>query len=268
MKPSIHPVRGPAEHVARIVLNRPETRNAQTPASLRLNEAFDATRTTRSSSSWREGPFSAGHDLRERDTYQHMSGQDRRHLVRLHVRGAKQMAREEIYIGFMSWRNIPKPTITPRAGPVRRGRPAPTWPCDIITAGDDARVLRSCGELRHRRRQFFAHPWEPGPARPRLSLRPGCPPRRRRASAWSPDRAAGHFRGAALAMAQRIATKSLSLKLTKEAVTWQDAQGACRRCDCPRSTSSPTHCSSHDMPIDPAAAGRGRPGARVRSPQT
>ena len=68
----------PAEHVARIVLNRPETRNAQDTRLLyELNEAFDVAAQddqVKIIILAAKGPhFSAGHDLRERDTYQHMA---------------------------------------------------------------------------------------------------------------------------------------------------------------------------------------------------
>ena len=63
----------PAEHVARIVLNRPETRNAQDTRLLyELNEAFDVAAQddqVKVIILAAKGPhFSAGHDLREVDT--------------------------------------------------------------------------------------------------------------------------------------------------------------------------------------------------------
>ena len=110
----------PAEHVARIVLNRPETRNAQDTRLLyELNEAFDVAAQDdhiKVIILAAKGPhFSAGHDLRERDTHEHMA----EHKTvgtwcGFTCAGAEaQMAREkEIYIGFSErWRNIPKPTI-------------------------------------------------------------------------------------------------------------------------------------------------------------
>src|SRR4029079_3400271 len=64
----------PAPHVARIVLNRPDTRNAQDTRLLyELNDAFDAAARDHAVKVIRlaaNGPhFSSGHDLRERDTY-------------------------------------------------------------------------------------------------------------------------------------------------------------------------------------------------------
>src|SRR5438876_11437803 len=69
----------PALHVARIVLNRPESRNAQDTRMLyELNDAFDAAAQDDEITVIvlaANGPhFSAGHDLREQNTYQNMSG--------------------------------------------------------------------------------------------------------------------------------------------------------------------------------------------------
>ena len=81
----------PAPHVVRIVLNRPESRNAQDTTMLyEVNDAFDAVAqddTVKVIIMAANGPhFSAGHDLREESAHAKMGTPDRRHLVRLHVR--------------------------------------------------------------------------------------------------------------------------------------------------------------------------------------
>ena len=68
----------PAEHVARIVLNRPETRNSQDTRLLyELNDAFDLAAqddTVKVIILAANGPhFSAGHDLREQNSYKNMA---------------------------------------------------------------------------------------------------------------------------------------------------------------------------------------------------
>jgi len=68
----------PADHVARIVLNRPETRNSQDTKMLyELNDAFDIAAQDDSIKVIilaANGPhFSSGHDLREQDSYQKMA---------------------------------------------------------------------------------------------------------------------------------------------------------------------------------------------------
>ena len=157
----------PAEHVARIVLNRPETRNAQDTRLLyELNEAFDVAAQDDQIKVIilaAKGPhFSAGHDLRERDTYQHMS----EHKTvgtwcGFTCAGAEaQMAREkEIYIGFSErWRNIPKPTIAAVQGRCVAGGLMLIWPCDIIIAGHDAEFCDPVVSFGIGGVEFFAHP--------------------------------------------------------------------------------------------------------------
>src|SRR6186997_2559151 len=161
----------PAEHVARIVLNRPETRNAQDTRLLyELNEAFDLAAQddqVKVIILAAKGPhFSAGHDLRERDTYQHMS----EHKTvgtwcGFTCAGAEaQMAREkEIYIGFSErWRNIPKPTIAAVQGKVIAGGLMLVWPCDIIVAAENAEFIDNTVAMGVCGAEFFHHPWEVG----------------------------------------------------------------------------------------------------------
>jgi enoyl-CoA hydratase len=229
----------PAEHVARIVLNRPETRNAQDTRLLyELNEAFDVAAQddqVKVIILAAKGPhFSAGHDLRERDTYQHMA----EHKTvgtwcGFTCAGAEaQMAREkEIYIGFCErWRNIPKPTIAAVQGRCVAGGLMLIWPCDIIIAGDDAEFCDPVVSFGIGGVEFFAHPWELGPRKAKELLF---------TSDWLSAEEAKSLgmvnqivprdtlEAAALAMAQKIAKKSLfALKLTKEAVNVaEDAQG-------------------------------------------
>ena len=111
----------PAPHVVRIVLNRPESRNAQDTTMLyEVNDAFDAVAqddTVKVIIMAANGPhFSAGHDLREESAHAKM-GEHRTvgTWCGFTCAGAEaQMAREkEIYIGFSErWRNVPKPTIS------------------------------------------------------------------------------------------------------------------------------------------------------------
>ena len=103
----------PATHVARITLNRPETRNAQDTRMLyELNDAFD--RAARDNEIKvvilaANGPhFSSGHDLSEQNTSEVMQQFDTVGTwCGFGCAGAEaQMAREkEIYLGFSErWR--------------------------------------------------------------------------------------------------------------------------------------------------------------------
>lgn len=229
----------PAEHVARIVLNRPETRNAQdTKLLYELNAAFDRAAQDDAIKVIilaANGPhFSSGHDLREPNVYEKMSEFDTVGTwCGFTCAGAeRQMAREkEIYIGFCErWRNIPKPTLAAVQGKVIAGGLMLIWPCDIIIASDDAQFCDPVVNFGIGGVEFFAHPWEVGARKAKEMLF---------TSDWLSVEEAKQLGmvnqivprekldETVLAMAQKIAKKSLfALKLTKEAVNVaEDTQG-------------------------------------------
>ena len=157
--------------IARIILNRPETRNAQDTAFLyALNEAFDRAALddgVKVIVLSANGPhFSSGHDLREVDGHGNM----KKHATvgtwgGLGRPGAEaQYAREqEIYVGFCErWRNIPKPTLALVQGKVIAGGLMLIWPCDLIVASEDAEFLDHTVAMGVGGAEFFAHPWEMG----------------------------------------------------------------------------------------------------------
>ncbi len=229
----------PAKHVARIVLNRPETRNAQdTKLLYELNAAFDRAAqddAVKVIILAANGPhFSSGHDLREPNVYEKMSEFDTVGTwCGFTCAGAeRQMAREkEIYVGFCErWRNIPKPTLAAVQGKVIAGGLMLIWPCDIIIASDDAQFCDPVVNFGIGGVEFFAHPWEVGARKAKEMLF---------TSDWLSVEEAKQLGmvnqivprekldETVLAMAQKIAKKSLfALKLTKEAVNVaEDAQG-------------------------------------------
>lgn len=229
----------PATHVARIVLNRPETRNAQNTKLLyELNAAFDraaqddAIKVVILAA---EGDhFSSGHDLRE--TRDSINMNDYRIVgtwCGFGCAGAEaQMAREkEIYIGFSErWRNFAKPTIAAVQGKCIAGGLMLVWPCDIIIATEDAAFLDNTLPMGVCGAEFFNHPWEVGVRKAkemlftadwlsavdayRLGMVNHVVPR-------------ADLDAFSLAIAEKIAKKPLfALKLAKEAVnTAQDSQG-------------------------------------------
>lgn len=229
----------PAPQVARIVLNRPETRNAQDTKMLyELNDAFNVAARDDNIKVIilaANGPhFSSGHDLREPHPYQTMLQYETVGTwCGFTCAGAEaQMAREkEIYLGFCErWRNIPKPTIAAVQGKCIAGGLMLIWPCDIIIASDDAQFADPTVSFGVDGVEFFAHPWEMGVRKAKEFLF---------TSDWISAQEAyrlgmvnqvvprEQLQEAALAMAQKIARKSLfALKLTKEAVNAaQDVQG-------------------------------------------
>jgi len=229
----------PAQHIARIVLNRPETRNAQDTRMLyELNEAFD---TAAHDDNIKvivlaaNGPhFSAGHDLREQDSYQKMA--DFRTVgtwCGFTCAGAEaQMAREkEIYLGFCErWRNIPKPTIAAVQGKVVAGGLMLIWPCDIIIAADDAQFCDPVVSFGIGGVEFFAHPWELGARKAKELLFTSdwlSAPEAKQLGMVNQIVPRDKLADAAIEMARKITSKSLfALKLTKEAVNAaEDVQG-------------------------------------------
>lgn len=229
----------PAPHVARIVLNRPEARNAQdTHLLYALNDAFD--RAARDGEVKviilaAAGPhFSSGHDLREHDTVAAM-GEHRTigTWCGFECAGAEaQMAREkEIYIGLSErWRNIPKPTIAAVQGRCIAGGLMLAWPCDLIVAAEDAAFLDNTVGMGVGGVEFFAHPWEVGIRKAKEMLF---------TADWLSAQDAhrlgmvnhvvppSELEAFTLALAERIAAKpAFALKLAKEAVNAaEDAQG-------------------------------------------
>ncbi|MFF2554364.1 enoyl-CoA hydratase [Nocardia sp. NPDC058058] len=161
----------PIPKVARIVLNRPDRRNAQdTELLYALNTAFD--RAAHDDDIVvivlaANGPhFSAGHDMREPDP---LAAHERFETVGsgagfTEPGAAGVMAREEeIYLGFSErWRNIPKPTIAEVHGKVISGGLMLAWPCDLIVAAEDAEFIDNVVSMGVNAVEFFNHPYEFG----------------------------------------------------------------------------------------------------------
>jgi enoyl-CoA hydratase len=258
----------PAPKVARIWLDRADTRNAQDTRLLyQLNAAFDRAAQDDDVSVIvlaAEGPhFSSGHDMRERGS--------RRVLAEERTVGTwcgfgcagaeGLMAREkEIYVGFCErWRNIPKPTIAAVQGKVIAGGLMLVWPCDIIVAADNAEFMDNTVAMGVCGAEFFHHPWELGVRRAKEMLFTS-----EAVSAADALRLGmvnhvvpvDELQVFALGLAERIAQRPLfALKLTKEAINAaQDNQGRIQALQ----TSFALHqlCHSHNMqvhgmPVDP-----------------
>lgn len=229
----------PEAGIARIRLNRPDRANAQdTKLLYELNDAFnraahdDDIRVIILAAEGKH--FSAGHDLAEADTHDHM----REHptvgtMCGFGCAGAEaQMVREEeIYIGFSErWRNIPKPTIAVVQGKCIAGGLMLAWPCDLIIASDDATFADPTVSFGVGGVEYFAHVWEVGMRKAKEMLFTS----EELSAADALDLGMvnkivprAELQEAALAMARKIAAKSrFALKLTKLALNGvQDAQG-------------------------------------------
>ncbi|WAM17989.1 enoyl-CoA hydratase [Rhodococcus sp. JS3073] len=158
----------PAPGIARIVLARPQMRNAQSPELLYELDAAFAHATADSDVKVivlaSDGPdFSSGHDLKAGFTLPCapvatlQSGLD--------AGGAEgHYAFEcEAYLGLCKrWRDIPKPTIAQAQGRTIAGGLMLLWPMDIIVAADDATFSDPVTAFGVNGIEYFTHAWELG----------------------------------------------------------------------------------------------------------
>ena len=162
--------------IARIMLNRPESRNAQHRGLLvELDDAFlraEADDTVRVVILGGTGPiFSSGHDLGSKEAIaERMPGPDQHPTARTNGatrKGAEMLMLQEWHYFFENtkrWRNLRKITIAQVQGTVYAAGLMLMWACDLIVAAENARFadvvgtrLGMCGV------EYFAHPWEFGP---------------------------------------------------------------------------------------------------------
>lgn len=161
--------------IARIMLNRPETRNAQQRGLLvELNDAFlraEADDAVRVVILGGNGPmFSSGHDLGSKvmmEEYQPGPNQHPSFTQNGATReGAEKLMLQEWHYFFENtrrWRNLRKITVAQVHGDVYAAALMLMWSCDLIVAADDTTFadvvgtrLGMCGV------EYFAHPWEFG----------------------------------------------------------------------------------------------------------
>jgi enoyl-CoA hydratase len=155
--------------ITRIVLNRPEKRNAQNSRMLyELHDAFMAAAVddeVKVIILGAEGPmFSSGHDTRD-------AGSDYHHdpvfPYSNTLPGAQGGMNREFEIYF-NWcrriHDIPKPTIAEVHGKVIAGGLMLMWVCDLIVAADDSEFIdiTAAPPFMVQGVEWFSHPWEFG----------------------------------------------------------------------------------------------------------
>jgi enoyl-CoA hydratase len=162
--------------IARIMLNRPDARNAQNRGLLvELHEAFleaEADDQVRVVILGGVGPmFSSGHDMGSKQAIaERTPGPDQHPTHRINGAtrtGAEALMLQEWHYFFDNtrrWRDLRKITIAQVHGTVYAAGLMLMWACDLIVAAEDARFadvvgtrLGMCGV------EYFAHPWEFGP---------------------------------------------------------------------------------------------------------
>jgi enoyl-CoA hydratase len=226
----------PSERVARVVLARPETRNAQDKRMLyELNAAFDramhddAVRVVILAA---DGPdFSSGHDLRDREQVQPEEAVGfAGNLERKAVEGYFAQEHERFLDLCWRWRNLPKPTIAEVQGRVIAGGLMLVWPCDLIVASEDATFSDPVVAFGANGHEYFVHAWELGARKAKEMLFTG----ERMTAAEAKQLgmvnrvvARDALPAETLALAERIAARpGFGLTLAKQAVNQsQDAQG-------------------------------------------
>jgi enoyl-CoA hydratase len=161
--------------IARIMLDRPNQRNAQQRGLLvELNDAFlraEADDTVRVVILGGNGPmFSSGHDLGSKQSMsEYQPGPDQH--PSFSENGATREAAEKLMLqewhhffqNTLRWRNLRKITVAQVHGDVYAAALMLMWSCDLIVAAEDTRFadvvgtrLGMCGV------EYFAHPWEFG----------------------------------------------------------------------------------------------------------
>jgi enoyl-CoA hydratase len=162
--------------IARIMLNRPESKNAQNRGLLvELDEAFteaerdDAVRVVILGGAG--DIFSSGHDLGSSvGAAERAPGPDQHPTFQINGgtrRAAEFRMLQEWHYYFQNtrrWRDLRKITIAQVQGTVYAAGLMLMWACDLIVGSDDTRFadvvgtrLGMCGV------EYFAHPWEFGP---------------------------------------------------------------------------------------------------------
>jgi len=258
----------PAAGVARIVLARPETRNAQDKRMLyELNAAFD--RAARDNAVKvivlsADGPhFSSGHDLRDRTSIADFEPVGTWGGFDLPGAEGYMAVEHEIYLGMCwRWRNLPKPTIAQVHGKTIAGGLMLVWVCDLVIASDDATFSDPVVAFGVNGVEYFAHPWEVGIRKAKEMLFTGA------AIGAAEARALGmvnhvvplpELEKFTLGLAERIASRpSMGLKLAKQSVNQaQDAQGFWTALQAAMSLQQLGHSNNaqvHGMLVDPSGA--------------
>jgi enoyl-CoA hydratase len=172
--------------IVRIMLNRPEARNAQNRGLLvELDDAFrraEADDDVRVVILGGTGPmFSSGHDMGSKASIEEMVPGPNQHPTRqgdgATRKGAESLMLQEWHYFFENtrrWRNLRKITIGQAHGDVYAAGLMLLWACDLIVCADGTRFadvvgtrLGMCGV------EYFAHPWEFGPRKAKELLLTG-----------------------------------------------------------------------------------------------
>lgn len=161
----------PAPKVARIVMNRPDKRNAQ--GMVMTYELDDAIKRACHDDdinviilAGAGDHFNSGHDLSGTERGNPTAEESIGLWGNFHGPGweGSYSREKEIYLEITErWRNAPKPTIAEIQGAVIAGGNMLAWACDLIVCADDARFRdNTAAEMGVPGVEFFQHPFEMG----------------------------------------------------------------------------------------------------------
>ena len=172
--------------IVRIMLNRPEARNAQSRGMLvELNDAFlraeadDAVRVVILGGNG--SMFSSGHDIGSKQMLEEYLPGPNQHESRK-INGGSRVGSENLMLqewhyffqNTLRWRNLRKITIAQVHGPVFAAGLMLMWSCDLITAAEETEFADVVGtRLGMMGVEYFAHPWEFGPRKTKELLLTG-----------------------------------------------------------------------------------------------
>lgn len=166
----------PEPAIARVVLARPDRRNAQNrDLLLALDDAYGRAvrdERVRVIILAADGPdFSSGHDV---DADWSMDDVPSRTLTGgFEAPGAEgwYATEEELFTGLcLRWRDLPRPTIAEVRGRVIGGGLMLVWPCDLIVAADHATFVDPVVAFDMNGAEYFTHLWELGARRAKEML--------------------------------------------------------------------------------------------------
>ena len=227
----------PELDIARVVLARPEVRNAQDHRMLyEIDAAFQLAMRdpdVKVVILCGDGPhFSSGHDLKEapglNDEFTPVTqavGHDEPGVAGMYA------GEEEYYVGLhWRWRNLAKPTIAQVQGKAMAGGLMLVWPMDIIVASEDAQFSDPVVAFGVNGHEYFVHAWEFGQRKAKEMLFTGATLSAQECHRLGmvnhvvPRRELEAF---TLDLARRIAKRpAIGLKLAKQAVNFSmDVQG-------------------------------------------
>lgn len=228
----------PLSRVARIRLNRPQTRNAQNLDMLyEIDRAFQLACRNPDIHVLivgAHGPdFSSGHDLAFSSGYYPGRYDNVSLWGEFQAPGAEGLlgVEKELYLELTErWRNAPKPTIAQVQGRCIAGGNMLVWACDLVVAAEDASFRDHTIDMGMCGAEFFNHPYEMPMRRAKEFLLTGEPMLAEEAARLGMVNRVvprEQLEDATLQLAEVIAGKQLfALKTTKEALnSAQDQMG-------------------------------------------